>query len=64
MYLQEDQIKTYKGGYIFYSFRKHFYEDLDSRFQTVEEELTKANKWKIIAKGEDEYLPAQKIKGY
>jgi ubiquinone/menaquinone biosynthesis C-methylase UbiE len=54
---------TKQGGYIVYSVRKHFYEDLDSRFQAVEEELTKAKKWKMIAKREDEYLPAQNIKG-
>ena len=62
--LQELVRITKKGGYIIYSVRKHFYEDLDSRFKAVEEELTKANKWKNIAKIEDEYLPAQNIKGY
>ena len=55
---------TKQGGYIVYSVRKHFYENPDSRFQAVEEELTKDNKWKLIAKREDEYLPAEKIKGY
>lgn len=54
---------TKKGGYIVYSIRKHFYEDLNSHFQEVEAELTKAKKWKMIAKIEDEYLPAQGIKG-
>lgn len=54
---------TKNGGYIVYSIRKHFYESLDSGFQAVEEELTKANKWKMIAKTEDEYLPAENIKG-
>ncbi|GGA35694.1 class I SAM-dependent methyltransferase [Okeania sp. KiyG1] len=55
---------TKKGGYIVYSIRKHFYEDRESRFQIVEEELTKAKHWTMIAKIEDEYLPAQNIKGY
>ncbi|NEP88536.1 MAG: class I SAM-dependent methyltransferase [Okeania sp. SIO2C2] len=55
---------TKKGGYIVYSVRKHFYEDQESRFQIVEEELTKAKHWTMIAKIEDEYLPAQNIKGY
>lgn len=55
---------TKKGGYIVYSVRKHFYDDRDSQFQAVEEELTQAKKWKMIAKREDEYLPLQKIKGY
>ncbi len=55
---------TKKGGYIVYSIRKHFYEDVESRFQAVEEELTKAEKWKMIAKREDEYLPVENIKGY
>lgn len=55
---------TKKGGYIVYSIRKHFYEDINSRFQAVEEELTQAKKWKMIAKREDEYLPLEKIKGY
>ena len=55
---------TKKGGYIVYSIRKHFYEDPDSRFQSVEEELTKTNQWKMITKIEDEYLPDQKIKAY
>lgn len=55
---------TKKGGYIVYSIRKHFYEDIDNQFQTIEEELTKAKKWKMIAKREDEYLPVEKIKGY
>lgn len=54
---------TKKGGYIVYSIRKHFYEDQESHFQIVEEELTKAKHWKMIAKIEDEYLPAQNIKG-
>ena len=55
---------TKKGGYIVYSIRKHFYDDVDSQFQKVEEELTKAKKWKMIAKTEDEYLPVENIKGY
>ena len=55
---------TKKGGYIVYSIRKHFYEDINSRFQAVEEELTQAKKWKMIAKREDEYLPLEKIKAY
>ncbi|NEP45653.1 MAG: class I SAM-dependent methyltransferase [Okeania sp. SIO2H7] len=55
---------TKKGGYIVYSVRKHFYEDQESHFQIVEEELTKAKHWRMIAKIEDEYLPAQNIKGY
>ncbi len=55
---------TKKGGYIVYSVRKHFYEDSDSRFQKIEEELTEANQWKMLTKREDEYLPAQNIKAY
>lgn len=55
---------TKKGGYIVYSIRKHFYDDLDSNFQVVEEELTNEKKWKMIAKIEDEYLPTQNIKAY
>ncbi|NES64591.1 MAG: methyltransferase domain-containing protein [Okeania sp. SIO2D1] len=53
---------TKKGGYIVYSIRKHFYEDRESQFQIVEEELTKAKHWTMIAKIEDEYLPAQILK--
>ncbi|MEM9275046.1 MAG: class I SAM-dependent methyltransferase [Cyanobacteria bacterium P01_F01_bin.143] len=55
---------TKPGGYIVYSIRKHFYEDVHSHFQAVEEELTKANQWKMLIKREDEYLPAQQIKAY
>lgn len=55
---------TKKGGYIVYSIRKHFYEDINSQFQAIEEELTKAKKWKLITKTEDEYLPVENIKGY
>lgn len=62
--LQELVRITKKGGYIVYSVRKHFYENADSRFQTVEEELTKAGKWKLLTKREDEYLPDQNIKAF
>lgn len=55
---------TKKGGYVVYSIRKHFYQDRESRFQIIEEELSKAKQWKMIAKVEDEYLPGQDIKGY
>ncbi|MEA5581598.1 class I SAM-dependent methyltransferase [Nodularia harveyana UHCC-0300] len=55
---------TKNGGYIVYSIRKHFYEDKDTGFQAVEEELTKANQWKMIAKIEDEYLPTENIRAY